>query len=59
MCSQHFLSKFPKDSHVLKVFPNAFLKMFPITPGFILYGLLKVELLCMEIKMVKSRGAHF
>jgi hypothetical protein len=34
MCSQGVLIKFSNDSQVLKVFPNAFLKMFPIAPGF-------------------------
>jgi hypothetical protein len=26
--------KFPKGSQILKVFPDGFLKMFPIAPGF-------------------------
>jgi len=32
MCSQHFSIKFSKGSQVLKVFPNEFVKMFPIAP---------------------------
>jgi hypothetical protein len=43
MCSQCVLIKFSNGSQVLKVFPNAFLKMFPIAPGFYIIWFVQIS----------------